>query len=890
MSYSTVDGSVVIDVDMDVSDAEKELARLKGRVFKLENEIGEKESRRNDLVERQRRINAEINELQKSRNTLDGDAFADTSAVDEKISNMRGEVSTINKEINTIDSSLDTLNSTLDYTKMRFGEVSEISGSFAKEFDTNTISGQLEQANYELAQISAQGKGLGSQEYDEAYRKLALLTEQAREYQRELAKTPEKRQKEADAAMAAQEAERRLIDLKENAAVSDQHIVDLNEELVRLKERQAELHQAGVGLGHQEYDKTLQEIAAINNELKAYQNGLIEVEGRTDDVGDAQKRAAKHAGNLTGRLKGILASAFVFNVLSSGLRQFTGWVGKAIKSNKEASAAIAKLKGALLTLAQPLVEIIIPAFITLVNVLSRVVSAIASIVSQLFGSTIQSSQEAAKGLYSEMEALEGVGSAAKDAGKQMASFDEINQISDNGSSGSGGGGTGSGAAPDFDSSFIEGELERISFLVGGALLAVGAILTFSGINVPLGIALMAAGTLTLTSAITTNWGAIAEMLQGPIGAVVAVLSVAFLVIGAILAFSGINIPLGIGLIAIGALGLATALAANWDTVQEALQGPIGAVVGIVSAALLALGAILLFTGAGIPLGLGLIAIGALGLATAFAANWDTVQEALGGPIGAVVALVSGALLVLGVILLFTGVGIPLGLGLIAVGAAGLAATIIPNWDFILDAIKGAWESVKSFWNTHIAKFFTLDYWGDLGKGIIDGFLGGLKKAWETVVSWATGVVDWFAGLFKGAEKSVSGVTSASSGSSSGTRQYNVSTNGRSAFPSRASISLPQIPRLAQGAVIPPNREFMAVLGDQRRGVNIEAPLDMLVQAFNQANRETGGIAQIVALLQAILAAVKAGQVMEVDRRQFGQVVRQAYNEESRRVGVNFAGG
>ena len=107
------------------------------------------------------------------------------------------------------------------------------------------------------------------------------------------------------------------------------------------------------------------------------------------------------------------------------------------------------------------------------------------------------------------------------------------------------------------------------------------------------------------------------------------------------------------------------------------------------------------------------------------------------------------------------------------------------------------------------------------------------------------------------------------------------------------MSLPRIaniPALARGAVIPPNREFMAILGDQKSGTNIEAPLDTIVEAFNRANRESGGNAQVVALLQALLSAVKAGQTMEVDRRQFGRVVREVYNEESRRVGVNFAGG
>ena len=47
----------------------------------------------------------------------------------------------------------------------------------------------------------------------------------------------------------------------------------------------------------------------------------------------------------------------------------------------------------------------------------------------------------------------------------------------------------------------------------------------------------------------------------------------------------------------------------------------------------------------------------------------------------------------------------------------------------------------------------------------------------------------------------------------------------------------KIPQLAKGAIIPPNHEFMAVLGDQKRGTNIEAPLDTIVNAFKQALNE-----------------------------------------------------
>ena len=49
-----------------------------------------------------------------------------------------------------------------------------------------------------------------------------------------------------------------------------------------------------------------------------------------------------------------------------------------------------------------------------------------------------------------------------------------------------------------------------------------------------------------------------------------------------------------------------------------------------------------------------------------------------------------------------------------------------------------------------------------------------------------------------------------------------------------------IPKLAQGAVIPPNKEFLAMLGDQKSGTNIETPLSTMIDAFRQVMREFNG--------------------------------------------------
>ena len=89
-----------------------------------------------------------------------------------------------------------------------------------------------------------------------------------------------------------------------------------------------------------------------------------------------------------------------------------------------------------------------------------------------------------------------------------------------------------------------------------------------------------------------------------------------------------------------------------------------------------------------------------------------------------------------------------------------------------------------------------------------------------------------------------------------------------------------LPRLATGAVIPPNREFMAVLGDQKHGTNIEAPEELLRQMANDA---AGANADI---LREIRDAIRAGKILMLDRRELGRAVVDVYGQESRRVGVS----
>nr|DAH07568.1 MAG TPA: minor tail protein [Caudoviricetes sp.] len=214
---------------------------------------------------------------------------------------------------------------------------------------------------------------------------------------------------------------------------------------------------------------------------------------------------------------------------------------------------------------------------------------------------------------------------------------------------------------------ISSPLSRISVIVGTAMLALGAILAFSGGSIPLGIALIALGATSIASAVALNWNGLSDEVINTVALITGALSVAFLAVGAALAFSGANIPLGIALMATGALTMGTAIIPNWNSLSDSVQQKITLISSIVGAALLGVGAILALTGVALPLGLGLMAVGALALGSAAALNWDTVVNAVKKTVSVITGILSGALIVLGTILLLSGAGVGLGLAVLAAG-------------------------------------------------------------------------------------------------------------------------------------------------------------------------------------------------------------------------------
>lgn len=236
-------------------------------------------------------------------------------------------------------------------------------------------------------------------------------------------------------------------------------------------------------------------------------------------------------------------------------------------------------------------------------------------------------------------------------------------------------------------------LTIVTSVIGGFLLAVGALLTFTGVNVGLGIALMAAGAVSLATAATINWKFLNGDFENTLSILTGIISGGLLAMGALFAFTGVSVGLGIGLMVAGAVGLATAVGLNWDSMSEPLRKAIGTLEMIIGTAMLSFGAVLAFSGANIPLGIALIAAGAVSLVAAEQLNWDSLNGTMKNKIATLTALVSGAALGLGAVLAFTGVATGIGIALMAAGAAGIIASAAVNWNWITEKIKGVLKEI-----------------------------------------------------------------------------------------------------------------------------------------------------------------------------------------------------
>lgn len=681
----------------------------------------------------------------------------------------------------------------------------------------------------------------------------------------------------------------------------------------------------------------------------------------------ASKKADKYMDRFSRRVKGLVRRVFVFGLIVQGLRSVREWLGKAVKPNDQATKAISRLKGALLTLAQPFVNVLLPAFTSFVNLLTQFVTAMAKITAVLFGSTIDQTKKEAENLYKESDALDETGKSAKKAGKALASFDEINKL---------GGDNKEKTEPDFNFSENENWLDKmlgsaaekvatalilagIAFIAIGAsvgsikmvitgLLLIGAGLFVAeetgvlqswvdtlGLNnvaefivtavILAGIAMVAIGAATgnillviagllliglavlyaKNSGMMDDWAETLGLNRAASFITAALLIAGFALI-AIGAATGniLMVVAGIALIATGIyVGVKSGTFTDWASALklDSAFGYVTAAMQIAGIAMIAIGAamgniVIVLAGAAL-LGFG-IAAEAIGqerleawwekLKLTSVAQWISVALLLGG-----IALVAFAAATANPILLAVGLGI-LGMGI----TAAINEGHLKNWVETLGLNKVVgWVSVAlmlagialiAFGAMTMNIFRLLAGAALLVSGFAVGTTTNKFQSWvETlhlneVSGWVStamlllGIALVAIGamtlnvpmLLAGAALLGVGIAAKAGGFNSTKSVSGGNPAARSAMP---AISPASVPRLATGAVIPPNREFLAVLGDQKQGNNIEAPESAIEAAVARGMAQYGGGNQTA--------------ILKIGEQELGRIIFKLNKDQTQRVGI-----
>lgn len=307
---------------------------------------------------------------------------------------------------------------------------------------------------------------------------------------------------------------------------------------------------------------------------------------------------------------------------------------------------------------------------------------------------------------------------------------------------------------------IKNICSAIAGVLGGAMLALGAIFLFYGGKYPkgmaIGLGLMVLGAVSLGTAIAVKLnGNISDEILGILSTIAKILGGALLALGAILFFFGGKTPksmsLGLGLMIAGAVTLATGIGMGTGSIVSDVKRMITQIMIVVGAATLAIGAILVAAGF-LTKGIPLMIAGVSSLVTAAVINKNAIAKFITGSVKSVWKLIednSVFLMFLGLILLISGIGVPLGIGLLGLGAAGLytslsrsdsgASKFLAKVNKFFKSIKDAWDDFvdwcsKAWENFKKSKFFSWLFGGDdkgtkktKGGGFDNKFLSGYTK-------------------------------------------------------------------------------------------------------------------------------------------------------------------
>ena len=717
-------------------------------------------------------------------------------------------------------------------------------------------------------QISALEKS-----YTSAFQKRSVLGESLKQARADAAATS----RELSRLNTALDAQRGagLAPAAEDIKRSDRLAATLDKQKAKIQEMSQEYQQQKKLLDTMQAQHTAL-TARLEQEQAAAQKASVAYGGKKDK-GSAAKQittASTAMEKFGRRLSGIVSGALLFNIISSGLSSLVGWIGSALQSTDAFGQALRNLQGAASVAAAPLIDALGSALAYIINLLATGISYLARFISMLTGKSLSAMKSSAKAMNSYGAAA---GSAAKEtekATRSLAGFDEITRL-DAPQEGTSGGG--SSAGPNYD--FVDQTGAGFS----GLLDMVKSFWdTFKAALSP-SIAAWSAAWEQIKATALAVWPQIQAAASGlwtnALQPLLTYLAGTFMP-GVVNSFSQAFAPIVGG-------AISTAIQVFADFFVWACGILTDAINNILRPALEVLLQIWQDMMAGIqnawntygqPIMDGVVAA-FRNLETIFSTLYYTVVEPILSNLIDLLQklwnehlkqLWDDLLLLFGsvqntILTFWNSVLSPLINWLIASfgpvfsdvfnAVAGLVETAIGLMADAIDIILVVLRGLLDF----LSAVFRGD-WGAAWNAIADTALAVWDRIKSGIKSAVNGIIGFINGMIQAAVNGLNRVIDAINTLSFDVPDWVPGIGGSSLGFDFSHITAPQIPYLAQGAVIPPNREFMAVLGDQSHGTNVEAPLATIQQAVAAVMQDyqDGNLAaleQVIAVLRQILEAV-----------------------------------
>ena len=529
------------------------------------------------------------------------------------------------------------------------------------------------------------------------------------------------------------------------------------------------------------------EVNQLKEQINNMAGSIEESKKQTNELGKSIKKNLSFKAKLMGisgfdevgkkvdklktRMTRLIGTVAIFSLIRNGLTNLRNGFTSLIKKNDNFSSSLNQIKANLMTAFAPIYNACLPAINSLMNALSKITGTIAVFVSGLFGTSLDDAKKQAEGLS---KSLDDTAKSGEKASGSLASIDNLEVISDN---------SGSGSSSTTDNIDYSGETTYSQKLLD---------ILFK-----------------ISKWVTDNSEIVIGFIGGVTGALVAL---------KLLGLDPIQ-SLGIGIALAGVIILIQGII---DFIKDPSWENFGTILTGLSLILAGVAIAMLAVNAANPVAWIMLAIAAVvALGAVIIKNWDSIKEVF----SKIWSWISEKVIE------------PVKNGFASAGEFlkekwnKIKEFFSGLWEGMKDGAKNAWEGIKNVFST-VATFFKNIFsnaWEgvkkvfSVGGKIFDGIKDGIVTAFKTVVNAIiTGINKVVSLPFKGLNGILDKLQDISI---AGIKPFNWITW-------RAPV--PQIPKLAKGAVIPPRSEFMAILGDQKRGVNIETPLDTMVEAFNKA--------------------------------------------------------